>query len=91
MNITVNTDEAYQGVKDIKDVVQSMKEQMEILDNEFKKQIPTGINTNWSNEVLDKWTKYYGADVPAAMEAMLQSATNLQMAVEAAEQYSKAQ
>ena len=61
------------------------------LDTAFKNTIPSGIQTTWSETVRENWEGYYSADVPAAMEDMKLSATNLRLAVEKALSYDQEQ
>lgn len=91
MNITINPGAATDDATQIDSLVQTMEESMQTLDNAIKNTIPSGIQTTWSETVRDNWENYYTADVPAAMEAMKLSATNLRMAVEQALQYDQEQ
>ena len=91
MNITINPGAATDDAKQIDRLVQTMEESMQKLDNAIKRTIPDGIQTTWSKTVRDNWNNYYTADVPAAMEAMKLSATNLRMAVEQALRYDQEQ
>ena len=91
MNITINPGAATDDATQIDSLIQTMEESMQTLDNAIKNTIPSGIQTTWSETVRDNWESYYTADVPAAMEAMKLSATNLRMAVEQALQYDQEQ
>ena len=87
MNITINPGAATDDAAQIDSLVQTMQESMETLDNAIKRSIPDGIQTTWSETVRNNWESYYTADIPAAMEDMKLSATNLRLAVEQALQY----
>lgn len=88
MNITITPGAATQDAAEIDSIVSSIESSMEVLDAAIKRNIPSGIETTWSDEVKNNWETYYSADVPEAMEEMKQSATNLRMAVDQATKYS---
>ena len=88
MNITITPGAATQDAAEIDSIVSSIESSMEVLDAAIKRNIPSGIETTWSDEVKNKWETYYSSDVPEAMEEMKQSATNLRMAVDQATKYS---
>jgi len=88
MNITITPGAATQDAAEIDSIVSSIESSMEVLDAAIKRNIPSGIETTWSDEVKSKWETYYSSDVPEAMEEMKQSATNLRMAVDQATKYS---
>ena len=87
MNITINPGAATEDAAQIDSLVQSIEESAETLNNAIKNTIPSGIQTTWSETVRENWESYYTADIPAALEDMKQSATNLRLAVEQALQY----
>lgn len=87
MNITINPGAATDDAAQIDSIVSQMEEDMETLNTAITANIPSGVNTTWSDGVLNNWQSYYTADVPSAMADMKQSATNLRMAVEAALAY----
>ncbi len=91
MNITINPGAATDDAAQIDSLVQTMQESMETLNTAIKQTIPAGIQTTWSETVRENWEAYYTADVPAAMEDMKLSATNLRLAVEKALQYDQEQ
>lgn len=91
MNIRINPGAATDDAAQIDSLVQTMQESMETLNNAIKQTIPAGIQTTWSETVRTNWEGYYTADVPAAMEDMKLSATNLRLAVEKALQYDQEQ
>ncbi len=88
MNITITPGAATQDAAEIDSIVSSIESSMEVLDAAIKRNIPSGIETTWSDEVKNNWETYYSSDVPEAMEEMKQSATNLRMAVDQATKYS---
>ncbi len=87
MNLTINPGAATDDASQIDSLVQTMQTAMETLDSAIKSTIPDGVQTTWSDTVKSNWCSYYTSDVPAAMEDMKQSATNLRLAVEQALQY----
>lgn len=91
MNITINPGAATDDATQIDSLVQTIEESMETLNNAIKNTIPAGIQTTWSETVRENWETYYTADVPAAMEDMKLSASNLRLAVEQALQYDQEQ
>lgn len=91
MNITINPGAATDDAAQIDSLVQTMQESMETLNNAIKNTIPSGIQTTWSETVRSNWETYYSADIPAAMEDMKLSATNLRLAVEQALKYDQEQ
>lgn len=91
MNITINPGAATDDAAQIDSLVRTMQESMETLNTAIKQTIPSGIQTTWSETVRQNWESYYTADVPAAMEDMKLSATNLRLAVEKALQYDQEQ
>ncbi len=91
MNITINPGAATDDAAQIDSLVQSIQESMETLNSAITSTIPEGIQTTWSETVRENWEKYYTSDVPAAMEDMKLSATNLRVAVEQALKYDQEQ
>lgn len=91
MNLTINTGAALEDATQIDSIVSQIQEDMQTLDKAIKQNIPGVIDTDWANTLKDNWNKYYSADVPAAMEDMKLSASNLRRAVEAAINYSQEQ
>ena len=91
MNITINPGAATDDAAQIDSIVSTMQEDMETLDSAIKRNIPDGVQTTWSDTVRSNWESYYTADVPAAMEDMKLSATNLRLAVEQALAYDQEQ
>jgi len=87
MNITINPGAATDDAAQIDSIVSQMETDMETLNAAITRNIPSGVDTTWSDGVLNNWQSYYTADVPSAMADMKQSATNLRMAVEAALAY----
>ena len=91
MNITINPGAATDDASQIDSIISTMQDNMQTLDAAIKSTIPDGIQTTWSDTVRSNWESYYGADVPAAMEDMKLSATNLRLAVEQALAYDQEQ
>ncbi len=91
MNITINPGAATEDASQIDSIVSTMEDNMQTLDSAIKSAIPEGIQTTWSDTVRNNWETYYGADVPAAMEDMKLSATNLRLAVDQALAYDQEQ
>ena len=84
MNITIKPGAATDDAKQIERIVNSIKEDMEVLNSAIHETIPEEIQTSWSETLLDNWDTYYKGDVPEAMVNMGFSAKNLQAAVEEA-------
>lgn len=91
MNITINPGAATDDAAQIDSIISSISSSMETLDAAIKRNIPSGVQTTWSDEVRNNWETYYNADVPEAMAEMTMSATNLRLAVDQALKYSQEQ
>lgn len=91
MNITINPGAATDDASQIDSIVSNIEASLEVLDGAIKRNIPNGVQTTWSEEVRNNWETYYSSDVPAAMQDMKLSATNLRMAVDQALKYSAEQ
>ena len=91
MNLTITPGAALDDAAQIDSIVASIQSSMETLDGAIKNTIPDGIKTTWSDTVRGNWENYYNADVPAAMEDMKLSASNLRLAVEQAQAYDQEQ
>ena len=87
MNITINPGAATDDAAQIDSIISIMQQDMATLDSAIKNNIPEGVQTTWSETVRGNWENYYTSDVPAAMEDMKLSATNLRLAVEEALKY----
>lgn len=100
MNITINPGAATDDAAQIDSIVSTIEEDMYTLNEEINKIISTVppkdaneevVYTDWALEVRANWNKYYNTNVPAAMEDMKLSATNLRLAVEKALAYNNEQ
>lgn len=91
MNVTLTPGAATDDAVQIDQIVATIQEDMQTLDSAIKATIPDGIQTTWSDTVRSNWEQYYNSDVPAAMEDMKLSATNLRMAVEEVVAYDQEQ
>lgn len=89
MNIRINPGASLDAAKEIDDIVERIKSDLQELDMTIKRVIPDGIKTEWADQVRVNWESYYTADIPEAMEAMKNSASNLRLAVNEALSYSK--
>lgn len=89
MNITILPGAATEDVKQIEEIVRKIDSDMQKLDEVIKKLIPNGIETQWSQELRDNWEHFYSNDVKESMGEMMESAVNLQRAVDAALEYNK--
>ena len=89
MNITINPGAATDDAAQIDSIISTIESSLETLDGAIKRNIPSGVQTTWSEDVRNNWETYYSADVPAAMADMKLSATNLRMAVDQALKYSE--
>lgn len=90
-SIIVKSDGARDGAKQILTIVTKIEQTMNELNESLKKNIPERVETQWSDTLRSNWQKYYTGDIPETMNAMKLSASNIQMAVEAAEAYSNMQ
>ena len=88
MNVTIKPGAATQDAAQIDSIVNQIREDMKVLNDAINSTIPSGIQTNWSEELLNSWRQYYGGDVDSTLAEMAASATNLRMAVEKTLQYS---
>ena len=91
MNITINPGAATEDAAQIDSIIEKIDAAMKELDAAINRNIPEGIETEWSEQVKSNWDEYYSADIPEAMAEMKLSATNLRLAVDAALKYSKEQ
>lgn len=91
MNLTITPGAATEDASQIDSIVSTISDNMETLNTAIKQTIPAGIETTWSDTVRSNWESYYNADVPAAMEDMKLSATNLRMAVDQALKFDQEQ
>lgn len=82
---------ATEDASQIMEIVESMVKSMEDLNNAITTNIPSKVDTSWSNTLLDHWKKYYSSDIPETMEQMKLSSKNLAMAVREAIKYSQEQ
>ena len=91
MNITITPGAALDDAAQIDSIVAAIQAAMDELEKKKKNTIPDGIQTTWSETVRTNWEQYYSSDVPAAMEDMKLSASNLRLAVEKAQAYDQEQ
>ena len=89
MNLEILPGRAVEDVKEIESIVDKIDVAMQELNDVITRLIPERLETQWSNELKEDWTKCYNNSVQSAMEGMRASATNLQNAVNAALEYSK--
>ena len=89
MNIQIRPGAATEDARQIDHIIEQITENMATLNDAIKKNIPAGINTEWSDRVRSDWEKYYNESIPATMQDMHASAVNLRLAVEQALAYSK--
>ena len=91
MNLTIKPGAATDDAAQIKNIVSDIETKLDELNQKITKNIPSGVDTDWSEEVLNNWNAYYTADIPQALADMTLSATNLNNAVDAALKYSNEQ
>lgn len=91
MNLTINPGAATDDAAQIDQIVSQIQQDMETLNGAINRNIPSGVQTTWSETVRDNWQQYYSADVPAAMEDMKLSAANLRLAVDQALKFDQEQ
>ena len=87
MNITILPGAALEDAKQIQQIVSEIDNNMKELNDTINRLIPDGIETTWSFNLKESWIKYYNNSIQGAMQAMLESATNLQIAVDEALNY----
>lgn len=88
MDLTIRPGAALQDATQVDTIVNQIKEDMRTLNDVITSTIPTGIQTRWAEELLNSWTHYYNSEIDSALEEMVESATNLRVAVEKVLQYS---
>lgn len=86
--ITINPGAATDDAAQIDSIVRQIEADMDTLNSCINKNIPDGVDTNWSEEVKANWDKYYTGDIPETMSDMTLSANNLRVAVDQALAYS---
>lgn len=91
MNLTINPGAATDDAAQIDSIVSQIQQDMETLNAAINRNIPSSVETTWSDTVKNNWTQYYGGDVPAAMEDMKLSAANLRLAVDQALKFDQEQ
>ena len=89
MNLTILPGRATEDVQEIESIVNKIDVAMKELNDMIEKIIPEHVETQWSNDLKEAWTKYYNGSVQSAMDGMRASAVNLQNAVNAALEYTK--
>ncbi len=88
MDITIKPGAALEDATQIDSIVKQIDQDMQDLDSSFKRIIPSGVETTWSNELKQNWEQFYNNSVQNAMEEIQLSANNLRLAVDAAIKYS---
>lgn len=86
--LTIDTSASLEDAKQIESIVTQIKSDMETLNAGITSNIPEPVRTDWAETLLENWQQYYTADVPEAMDSMIASARNLELAVENAIKYS---
>lgn len=89
MNITIKPGAATEDALQIDSIIEEMTTSMEELNEVIKSVIPNGIETDWSEDVLNNWNTYYGNSIPETLAEMKLSSTNLRLAVTKALEYSQ--
>ncbi len=87
-DLTIKTEASLEDASQIETIVTQIKSDMEVLNDGIKANIPDPVRTDWGDTLLENWEKYYNIDVPDAMDKMIASAKNLELAVEKAMGYS---
>ena len=65
MNIQIRPGAATEDARQIDHIIEQITENMATLNDAIKKNIPAGINTEWSDRVRSDWEKYYNESIPA--------------------------
>lgn len=89
LNLTINTDSVSSDALDIDTIVENMQQHLAELEKVIKDNIPSGVDTDWSNELKDDWVNFYNGPVEDGMESLKASAKALRDAVQAALEYNK--
>lgn len=87
MNITIMPGAAIEDAQKIDDIIEKIKDDMNVLDQAIRSTIPDGIQTTWAESLRSNWENYYNEEIPNALEDMKLSAENLKIAVEKALKY----
>lgn len=87
--ITIKPGAAVDDAVQIDNIVSTIQRDMEELDNAISFAVPNRIQTSWSEELAENWSKYYSSDIPESMEQMKASAGNLRVAVQQSLEYDK--
>ena len=89
MLLDIKEGASLKDAEEIEEIVKKVHASMDELHNVFNKNIPEGIETDWSLRVKDTWDRYYETNIPEVMEGIRASAENLKKAVDDAVNYSK--
>lgn len=89
MEITIKSGAAIDDATQIDSIVTTIERDIQELNSAINATVPHKIQTTWSEELADNWSKYYTSDVPETMEQMKASAENLRLAVQKALTYDK--
>jgi len=90
-SVSIRPGAAIEDVKQIENIVKDIEECLSVLNNVIEKNIPENLETDWSVALKESWTKAYNESIQGVMREMTLSASNLQMAIDRAIEYSKAE
>lgn len=90
MNLKINPGAATDTALGIQKIVEEIEEDMKQLDLFFKK-TEEDIKFDWADKLRENWSHYFQNNIPEVMADMLQSAKNLNTAVEEVLAYSQEQ
>lgn len=90
-SVSIRPGAAIEDVKQIENIVKDIEECLSVLNNVIEKNIPENLETDWSVALKESWTKAYNESIQGVMHEMTLSASNLQMAIDRAIEYSKAE
>ena len=88
-SLTIYPGAATEDARDIENIVATIESCLDTLNDLIKKHIPENLETDWSKDLLESWTKAYNESIETIIHEMTLSAKNLEMAVEQALAYSK--
>lgn len=78
---------ALDSATQIEKIVSDFNADMDNLNNILTHQIDEGIQTDWAQTVKNNWVQYYNNDIENTKTEMLESARDLEKAVEAWKAY----
>lgn len=88
-SIAIKTQAALTKAEEVDKLISSIQSDLDEMKAVIEENIPSKVNTDWSNELLANWRKNYDNEVKEALAQMALSATNIRAAVKAAETFTQ--